>query len=427
MTKRFWVLMCSTLCFVLGATAQYKTTERRADKLVLANATIIDMCSEHPRIGNILIEGNMITLIDYNSKAEYPGYKVINLTGKYIIPGLIDSHTHIATSAFDKREEREEFTQQLLKQMLNGGITSIRDMAGDARFLAELKRASALHEIAAPNIYYAAFMAGPDYYKGNDREGKMVVGWPHKYAPWLQCVTEQTNLTEAVAQAIGCGASGLKLYASMDAGLVKKVSEEGKRQGIKVWSHACVMSAKPGDAVEAGVEVISHAEMLKWEQCKSLSTKMFDNYEKFYGKMKFDFKQLDKLFVQMIEKNIILDATCYHASVNGLEEAAIFTKKAHKMGVKIAAGTDYFGDQELPYIHNEMQTLVEQCDFTPYEALCSATIIAAETFKKHNEIGTIETGKIADLLILNANPLTNIINTTNIAFVIKEGRTYKTN
>lgn len=428
MTKRYLVLLCSTLWFVLGVFSQNRTTEPAADKIVLTNVTIVDMCSENPRIGNILIEGKKIVSIDYNSNTEYKDCEVIDLTGKFIIPGLIDAHTHIATMTFDKREERNAYTQQLLRQMIEGGVTSIRDMAGDARLLAEFKRASALQEIAAPNIYYAAFMAGPDYYEGNDREGRSVAGWPDQYAPWLQCVTDETNLTEAVAQAKGCGASGLKLYASLDAELVKKITDEGKRQGIGVWSHACVMSAKPSDAVEAGVEVISHAEMLKWEQCESLSTKMFDNYGKYYGKMKFDFPELEEVFNQMTEKKIILDATCYHGTVNGMEEAAIFTKKAHAMGVKVAAGTDYFTDpdkKKLPFIHEEMQTLVEHCDFTPYEALRSATIIAAETFKKHAEIGTIETGKMADLLILDANPLTNIKNTTKIAFVIKEGVIYK--
>jgi imidazolonepropionase-like amidohydrolase len=152
---------------------------------------------------------------------------------------------------------------------------------------------------------------------------------------------------------------------------------------------------------------------------------MFDNYGKYYGKFKFEFPELDALFEMMKEKNIILDATCYHGTVNGLKEAAIFTKKAHKMGVKVAAGTDYLGDQPLPYIHDELETFVKHCDFTPYEALRSATVIAAETFKMQDKIGTIEKGKIADLLLLNANPLEKITNTKEIHLIIKEGFIYK--
>lgn len=95
------------------------------------------------------------------------------------------------------------------------------------------------------------------------------------------------------------------------------------------------------------------------------------------------------------------------------------------MGVKVSAGTDYLGDQKLPYIHDELETLVKECDFTEYEALRSATIIAAETFKKQNDIGTIEEGKRANMLLLNSNPLEKISNTKDIHIIIKEGVVYK--
>ena len=213
----------------------------------------------------------------------------------------------------------------------------------------------------------------------------------------------------------------------MDADLLKRITDEAKKQGIGVWSHSTVMPAKPSDAINVGVEVISHAEMLKWEQCDSLSVSMFDNWKKYYGKMSFDFPELEKIFTEMIKKDVILDATAYHGSVNKFDEAVIFTKKAHEMGVKVCAGTDYYVDplkDSTPFIHKEMQVFVEKCGFTPVEALRSATIIAAETFKMQHKTGSIEKGKDADLLILNKNPLTDIKNTTNIHMVIKQGKIY---
>jgi imidazolonepropionase-like amidohydrolase len=79
----------------------------------------------------------------------------------------------------------------------------------------------------------------------------------------------------------------------------------------------------------------------------------------------------------------------------------------------------------LPYIHDELETLVNKCDFSPFEALRSATLIAAETFKMESSIGSIEEGKVADLLLLNSNPLENISNTRDINLVIKNGIVYK--
>ncbi|WP_321515777.1 amidohydrolase family protein [Marinifilum fragile] len=393
--------------------------EEKVNKtLYVQNAYIINMLKNHPiQKGSVLIVDGRIKDVIYQDRNKIPkNAEVIDATGKYLLPGLVDAHVHVTTGQHKNFAENMIYSKNLLEKMLIGGITSVRDVGGKGDVLKVLQEKSSSFEIKSPKIYYSAFFAGPSYYKQMGTK---------EFDACTQAVDATTNVQEAMAKAKKAGASGVKLYASIDPDLLQELAAEAKKQGLGVWGHATVMSAKPMDAVNAGMEVMSHAEMLKWEQCPSLSMSMFDNYEKYYGKFKFDFPELDMLFEKMKEKNIILDATCYHGTVNGLKEAAIFTKKAHEMGVKVAAGTDYLGEQELPYIHNELESLVKDCGFTPFEALKSATKIAAETFNKQNEIGTIEKGKVADLLLLNTNPLENISNTKDIHTVIKEGVIYK--
>jgi imidazolonepropionase-like amidohydrolase len=81
--------------------------------------------------------------------------EVIRLGGRYVIPGLVNSHVHLATLA------RPSEAQAYLRRELYSGVTAVHDMAGDVRLLGEIKREAAFDEIAAPDIVYAALMAGP--------------------------------------------------------------------------------------------------------------------------------------------------------------------------------------------------------------------------------------------------------------------------
>ena len=180
---------------------------QKEGRILLKNVNLVDLSGKGKmNKANILIDqGQIADIYTGNKKVEVD--QEIDLTGKYLIPGLIDAHVHLVNMPFDDSEKRHAHMDRLLTAFLMGGVTSVRDMAGDARQLAELKRASVMHEITAPNIYYAAFMAGPTYYKEMGREQEAVKGWHSRYAPWLQCVTNETNLTYAIAQAIGSGAS----------------------------------------------------------------------------------------------------------------------------------------------------------------------------------------------------------------------------
>ena len=124
--------------------------------------TMIDGTGAAPKPGMAIItRGERIEAIIPDSQVAHyaDNAKEIDAHGLYAIPGLIDSHVHLATAP------NPRYAEALLRRYVYSGVTAVRDMAGDARLLADLSRASQLGEITAPDIAYAALMAGPEFFK----------------------------------------------------------------------------------------------------------------------------------------------------------------------------------------------------------------------------------------------------------------------
>src|SRR5690606_13449342 len=139
---------------------------------------------------------------------------------------------------------------------LYSGITSTRDMADDLRNIADLARASRIHEIPGPDIYYAALMAGPSFFE-DPRVQAASLGAVGGEVPWMRAISPQTDLTMAVAQARGTGASAIKIYANLPGAEVARITAEAHRQGVPIWAHAAVFPATPKEVLDAGADVVS--------------------------------------------------------------------------------------------------------------------------------------------------------------------------
>jgi len=399
-----------------------------AQVIIFKNCRIVS--SHTPNVSEIqdmvVKNGKIISITpqsNFNQVQTGKDTSILDIKGKYIIPGLIDAHVHLTTQKYASRDERIKTLNKDLSDLLHNGVTSVRDVGGDGRLLQELQRASALNEIASPYIYYCAFMAGPMYYKESaSREELGVAGSGKRYTPWQQLITNETNLDEAMLLAKGSGATGVKIYADITGKLLKRMATSAKKHGLKVWSHATLYPAKPSDAVKAGVEVISHANMLEWEQFETLSNSLFDNYKKLYPNIKIDFPKLNSLLDEMKKADIILDATLYTNWVNKQKSGLVYAKLAHEKGIKICAGTDYIDDKsKFPILFNEMDIMVKHCGFTPWEAIQSATLIGAEAIGVETKKGSVEVGFDADFVILNDNPILSLESLKTISGVVKNG------
>jgi imidazolonepropionase-like amidohydrolase len=313
--------------------------------------------------------------------------------------------------------------------MLYSGITSVRDMAGDARTLAGLSRDALTGDILSPDIYFSALMAGPSFFD-DPRTIATAKGGIAGQMPYMRAVTDSTDLVLAVAGAKGTGATGIKLYAQLSGPLVVRIVAEAKRQGLLVWGHAWLSPAKPSDLIKAGVSSISHAPLLIRELLDSIpaSWKKPGHPDKFWDD---NIPAATSLFQSMKEHNTILDATLTTYNKWGRENPAyqynyeiakIMTARAYKAGVRICAGTD---DDQDSLVQREMHLLVKDAGFSPFDALIAATRNGAEALGIDGKCGTIEVGKAADLVVLDRNPLDNIDNVKTVSLVIKGGRAFK--
>lgn len=430
MPRFFLLLLCVIAGPALAATSP---------PLLLANAAVIDGTGAPVEHGmTIAIQGRRITAVyPAGSRPNPANATVLDLGGKYVIPGLIDAHVHITDA-----EPDIPHYQAFLHALLLGGVTGIRDMAGDDRLLQFLAWQANSDGFASPDLCYVALMAGPTFFAEDFRAQDASQGEPLGFAPWMQAITAKTNIPLAVAEAVGTGASGIKLYANLPAALVAAIVPEAHRQGLRVWAHATVFPARPSDLVAAGVDTLSHSPYLVWEAAPSVP----DDYRMRalgdFTHIRPDAPQVVALFDAMRQHGTILDATLLvfrneaerHPERVGAGIMAwsyAVTRLAHARGVLVDVGTDDAGFPEgkdgpdldrMPSVHEEMALLVQHAGFTPLQAITAATRNGAAALGQSARRGTITPGKLADLVVLDADPAADIHNTTKIDFVVKHGR-----
>ena len=367
---------------------------------------------------SIILQRNKI--IEIIRDNQFPqNSKIIDLSGKYITPGLIDSHTHLATNP--SGANNRVATLAILKHTLYGGVVAMRDMGGDARTLASLARDANVNELESPNIYYSAIFAGPSFFS-DPRAASSGKGVTSGKVAWMREVTPETNMPLVIAMAKGAGATGIKIYVSLPPKEVTRIAAEAHEQGIKVWAHATISPALPLDAIEAGVDVLTHADLIARQQGRPRNSAA-------NAKFVLDKAILKTVLDRMIEKNVILDATLFALANSGrnTDVANQVVAAAHKAGVQISAGTDggvNINTNPFPPLHEEMRLLVK-AGLSPLEAITSATLIGAKTIGIEKTHGTIEIGKTANFVVFDKDPSSNLENLKTIYLTIKNGRIYR--
>ncbi len=433
-----------SLLFPLSAVFAFdnrkSSSPRAAGETFLTNAVLIDGNGGQPKAYRTLVispEGRISDLFVSGSKKIPAGANVVDLTGKFMMPGMIDSHVHLMT-----RERPPEMMRGLLRAALLGGVTGVRDMGGNGAKLTELNREFHNGSLVSPRIYYSAIMSGKEsrWFDGSYLSFASN-GMPLGDAPWARAVTNEADVVKIIADAKRTGATAIKLYSHLSAETVKRLTAEAHRQNLKVWSHSLISDSKPGDLVQGGVDALSHADGLVGEGLSNTS-EIDSNHGKVMTealqKTTADSKAITELLRLMKRENVVLDATLYiiagaasdpknpnlERHKKQFEFACEVTRRAKEMGVNVAAGTDALGGSS-PNLHAELQLLVKKSGFTPLEAITAATRNGAIAIGIEKDYGTLEVGKMADLAILTANPAEDIRNTQTVEAVMQGGKIYK--
>ncbi len=384
---------------------------------------------------SVLVEGERIKAVAPDADLAPPaGAKVVDLTGKYLAPGLIDSHEHLATPPNRRQAEAN------MRRDLYGGVTAIRDMADDLRSVGELARESLAGEVPGPDIYYAAVMAGPSFFV-DPRTHAISLGVQPGHSPWAQAIDTKTDLRTAVTLAKGTSATAVKIYANLPAALVTKIAAEAHRQGMAVWTHSAVFPATPAEVLDARPDVVSHTCYMAYQVVGVPAS--------YQARVRIDPKTMLSgdnpvmagLFARMKAQGTILDPTLrvyaedaerFAKNPKGrppmcdLDLAAALTRQAFRAGVPLSSGTDGFAPASDPWptVYDEISLLVTKAGLTPSQAIHAATEVGARAAAQGADTGTVAPGKLANLIVLARDPTVDIENLKSLELTVKRGRAW---
>jgi imidazolonepropionase-like amidohydrolase len=405
-------------------------------RIVYRGVTLIDGTGAAPQANMAVItDGERIEAVLPAARltaAMTRGARIVDLSGRYLVPGLIDSHQHRATPPRRARAEAQ------MRRDLYGGITAARIMADDLRSVAELARAARAGEIAGPDLYFAALVAGRSFFD-DPRTAAVSAGYTPGEAPWAQAIDAGTDLPLAIARARGTGATAIKIYADLSPALVRRIAAEAHRQGLAVWAHFMVFPTLPADVVAAAPDVVSHSCYLAYQLSPNPPQRYRDRVPVDPAPFAAgDNPVIARIFATMRERGILLDATLrvyrenerratparpVHCSLN---LAGRLTAQARRAGVLISAGTDGDAPFAAPYpaLIEELELLVARAGFTPLEALRAATQIGAMTIGRGQDMGVVAPGHLANLVVLARDPAADVANLRSVLFTVKRGHRF---
>lgn len=400
------------------------------------HANLIDGTGAPMRPGMaVLVEGERIKAVAPDADLAAPaGARVVDLAGKYLAPGLIDTHEHLATPPNRRAAEAN------MRRDLYGGVTAIRDMADDLRSVAELARESRAAEVPGPDIFYAALMAGPSFFV-DPRTHAATFGVEPGHAPWMQAIDAKTDIGTAVTLAKGTSATAIKIYANLPPDLVKKIADEAHRQGLVVWTHSAIFPTTPAEVLDAKPDVVSHTCYMAYQVAgvpASYQARVPVDPKPMIGG---DNPVMAGLFARMKAQGTILDPTLrvyaedaerFVRNPKGrpplcpLELGAALTRQAFRAGVPLTTGTDGIAPASDPWptVYDEIALLVSKAGLTPAQAIHAATEVGARAAAQGADMGTVAPGKLANLIVLGRDPTADIENLKSLEATIKRGRTY---
>ncbi len=432
-------LLAASLALALSsaALAQPDAPPPAPPLILYRDATLIDGTGAPPRPHmSILTRGERIERVAPAAALPAPdGAEVVDAKGLFVLPGLINTHEHLATPP------NRPFAEAMMKKDLYGGVTALRDMADDLRQVADLARAARVGEIPGPDIYYAALMAGPEFFM-DPRTQAVTMGAVPGQTPWMRAVGPDTDLRQAVAEAKGTGATAIKIYADLPGGAVAAITAEAHRQGLMVWAHAAVFPATPAQVIDAGVNGVSHVCMLAYQASAAMPGAYHHRAaveaERFVAATPGG---VTALFDDMRARGTLLDATLWVYDEMAADHAAHpegaapycsdtlaarLTHEAFTRGVIISAGTDGFSEASDPWpaLQDELILLQDKAHLPPLAVVRAATWAGAYAFGHEAEAGTIAEGKLANLAFTTDDPSKDVRALKTVTLTVKRGARY---
>jgi imidazolonepropionase-like amidohydrolase len=445
---RYSCAVAIALCFILTLSC---STEEPVDynpetAILLKGANLFDAGSgmmNGPR--DLLIDGGLI-VADLPADSGKEASRVIDCTDKYIIPGLGDSHIHLA---FLTTKDEQEYHGELAK-FVKQGVLFVRDVGGPVDVMQEMKRQIRDGELTGPEIFYTGPMleSSPLHWEQFNEE------LPSFTVP-LDSEEDVDELLPVLAEK---GATLIKTFNNLKPELYPHIVTIAAENGLKIVhdpGRPLINWVPLATALELGVTSFEHG-FAAWayvlaeeyqEQRAALSTSDADPEQQMefiaqmggLGAEAISVERLKELSEMMVAKDAVLCPTLWafqgedeDQSDEATEQERHRRKQMMEMltnisshivrelarnGVRVLVGQD---NCEAEGTLEEMKLLAE-AGVPEVEVLKGATIYAAHWLEVDDRFGSLETGKSANLVVLDADPLADIANVGDIHLVIQNG------
>jgi imidazolonepropionase-like amidohydrolase len=393
------------------------------NRFAFTHVTVIDGTGAPPKPDmTVVVEGNRIVAIGDSQRVKVGGAtRTIDATGKFLIPGLWDMHIHIGS---------DPLSRNYLPLFIANGVTGVRIMAGAPghhQWRKEIQNTALL----GPRLVIAS----------------AVIDGPNSFMSDAVIVRNETDARKAVRKAAEEGADFVKVHDGLLKAEYFAVIAEARRRHLPVEGHvpAAITAAQASgagqksiehftglgeaenDPRKAGVLINTFRKNHTW-LCPTLIMRnnyaVLDNPELANDwRLRYVRPSSKNSWRKMTDGAASLPASDWAARKETVRKEKLLIGRMRRGGVGILAGTDSGNPYVFPgfSLHEELVMLVES-GLTPMEALQAASVNPAKFFNQLASLGTVTKGKLADLVLLDGNPLADIHNTARINSVVVNGQ-----
>jgi len=436
---------------LLGASLLFSAeAPLRPRPLAFTHVTVVDATGAGPQAEmTVVVSGNRITALGKTSKVKIPkGAQVVNARGKFLIPGLWDMHVHLGMCG-----------EACLPTFVACGVTGVRDLGGNLDQIKTWRKQMADGTLLGPRVKAAGpVLENPHFLQVIERLAA-ALGPQGELLKREAAIRIGVGSAEDAARAIESlkqqGVDVVKFRTVASPEVFLAIAREAKRVGLPLAGHE-PMGVSLMEASDAGQSSIEHALFspllpeFTAEERGELARHLLENGTWLVPTLisgrttrLLTPEEMDAAIQDVRGEheprrkyvpNGLADWWRLHRTLDQFESpldwrgayahALDELRTLNKADVGFLAGTDFGARLVYPgfSLHDELALLVEEVGMSPLAALQSATLNAARFFGLQDSLGTIEKGKVADLVLLDANPLEDIRNTQKIRAVVLNGR-----
>ena len=413
-----------------------------ADGLLIENVTLIDGTGRPPVArASVLIEGERIRLISRHSIDPPANTQRIDGTGKYLIPGLMDLHIHlqggveVTPEGLLATNDNNSKGIRALHGYLYAGVTSVYDAGNVPDYILALRDEERSGKLLSPRIFATGGIVTYPGSHGSNDFSTLVESWPEAIPALDAHIERGPDILKLTFEERGWGARPMIPILPLD--LMQRIIHYYNDHGIRTTVHTS-SEYRARQAIFAGIDTLAHP---------IIQGPVSDDFARLMGAKKIPMVTtltIGDSYSRLAEHPEYLDEPLYQAILTIDEIKTLKTekrkeyqerkwtgwmkimttiaqdnvRKIHEADGVLVAGTDQTSG---PALHRELELLAD-AGIPPSDIIRIATLNGAIFLGKERELGSIEEGKIADLVLLAADPTTNINHTKQIVQVIKGGQ-----